>query len=192
MCQDEEDLKTLLAITLDYYFKQLVVAYQYRLYSFMLRQTGSAQDAEDIVQEAFLQAYFALADYPLQRVRALNIQPWLYKIALNNFYSHVRKSKLRIVSLDEPVDGSQLELEDYTQQPDLLLEGRQSLPELEKLVIELPEHYRETVNLYYFEGLSYQEIADVLNIPMGTVKSNLHRGLQLLRKALTTQRKEVR
>jgi len=109
MCQHEEDLKALLATNLDYYFKQFVLAYQYRLYSFMLRQTGSAQDAEDIVQEAFLQAYFALADYPAPRVRTLHIQPWLYKIALNIFYSRMRISRLPIVSLDESIDGFQFE-----------------------------------------------------------------------------------
>lgn len=189
------DLSLLLATDLERNFRHLVTAYQHRLYAFALRQTGSPQDAEDIVQEAFMQAYYALGDYPAFRVRTLSLRPWLYKIVLNIFYSRMRKSRLPCVPLDTSEDGPHLAIEDsWREQPDVLLEDLETLRELEAHVAQLPAQYREAVNLYYFESLSYQEIADLLNLPMGTVKSNLHRGIRQLRKALASEKtqKEVR
>ncbi len=189
----EADLSVLLAADLDRHFQQVVLHYQHRLYAFALRQTGSTQDAEDIVQEAFLQAYYALASYPQPRVRTLKLQPWLYKITHNLFISRVRRARLEHVSLDDTDGRIRAVLEDdVSSQPDIVLEGRESLRELESLVVTLPEQYREAVNLYYFEELSYREIAELLNQPMGTVKSNLHRGTKLLRNALVQQRSKAR
>lgn len=189
----EADLSVLLAADLDRHFQQVVLHYQHRLYAFALRQTGSSQDAEDIVQEAFMQAYYALASYSQQRVQTLKLQPWLYKITHNIFVSRMRRVKLQHVSLDDTDGSIRAVLEDdMSSQPDMVLEGRESLRELESLVVTLPEQYREAVNLYYFEELSYREIAELLNQPMGTVKSNLHRGTKLLRGALMMQRSKAR
>ncbi len=193
MDQSDTDWPLLLATDLDHYFKELVLTYQHRLYAFALRQTGSSQDAEDIVQEALIRAYYALDDYSPQRLRALKIQPWLYKIALNVFYNRIRSSRLQVVPLDTSENSALLAIEgDWREQPDMLLEDTESLHELEALVARLPEQYREAVNLYYFESFSYREIAELLNQPMGTIKSSLHRGLRVLRTMLTAQRREVR
>ncbi len=187
------DLSYLLALDLDRHFQQLVLRYQHRLYAFALRQTGSSQDAEDILQEAFMQAYYALASYPAQRVQQLHLQSWLYKITYNIFISRVRRAKLQQVSLDSTEGFLYAEVEDDTSlQPDIVLEGHESLRELEAVLVTLPEQYREAVNLYYFEELSYREIAELLNQPMGTVKSNLHRGTKLLRSVLLMQRSKTR
>ncbi len=188
------DLSALLAVNLDRHFQQVVLHFQHRLYAFALRQTGSSQDAEDIVQEAFMQAYYALASYPAQRIQLLNLQPWLYKITHNIFISRMRRAKLQQVSLDSTegciyADGVE---DDMSSRPETVLEGRESLLELEALLVTLPEQYREAINLYYFEELSYKEIAELLNQPMGTVKSNLHRGTKLLRNALVMQRSKTR
>ena len=193
MDQGDTDWPVLLATDLDYHFKELVLTYQHQLYAFALRQTGSPQDAEDIVQEALIRAYYALDDYSPQRLRALKIQPWLYKIVLNVFYNRVRSSRLQVVPLDTTENSALLAIEgDWREQPDMLLEDTESLHELEALVARLPEQYREAVNLYYFEGFNYREIAELLNQPMGTIKSSLHRGLRVLRTMLTAQRREVR
>nr|HET6902090.1 RNA polymerase sigma factor [Ktedonobacteraceae bacterium] len=189
MSESDGQLSMQLAANLDRYFQQLVLTYQHRLYSFALRQCGSSQDAEDIVQESFIRAYYALGDYPPERVRFMKLQPWLYKITLNVFYARLRKDKLQFVPLDVSEESSVLDIEDdWREQPDIALEDRESLRELEALVHILPEQYRETVSLYYFEELSYREIAELLNHPLGTVKSNLHRGTKLLRKTLATQK----
>src|ERR1700726_138233 len=82
------DLLDLLATDLDRHFQHLVLSTQQRLFVFALRQTGSPQDAEDIVQETFIRAYHALTDYPAERIRIMKFQSWLYKIALNIFYRY--------------------------------------------------------------------------------------------------------
>ena len=140
-----------------------------------------------------IRAYYALDDYSPQRLRTLKIQPWLYKIVLNVFYNRIRSSRLQVVPLDTSENSALLAIEGgWREQPDMLLEDTESLHELEALVARLPEQYREAVNLYYFEGFSYREIAELLNQPMGTIKSSLHRGLRVLRTLLTAQRREVR
>lgn len=188
------DLLELLATDLDRYFQQLVLSFQQRLYAFALRQTGSPQDAEDIVQEAFIRAYHALADYPAERIRVMKLQPWLYKITLHIFYRHSRGTRLQFMPLDLSEDSTLLEIEDDEhEQPEKVLEDRENLHELEALVSRLPEQYRVAVSCYYFEELSYREIAELLNQPVGTVKSNVHRGTLLLRKTVETQqRSQVR
>ncbi len=184
MSQGNEDIAALLAIDLEQHFKQLVLTYWQRLFAFMVRHTGSAQDAEEIVQDAFVRAYYALKDYPTYKVRGLKLQPWLYKITLNVFYNRVRNISPQTVSLDTSVDSPMLELEDQASGPEEEAWRRERRDELETLASSLPEHYRVVINLYYFEELSYQEIANLLNQPMGTIKAKLHRGIGLLRSAL--------
>src|SRR5438105_7715373 len=99
------DLSALLATDLDHYFQQLVLRFQQRLYAFALRQTESSYDAEDIVQEAFIRAYHALADYPPERIRTMKLQPWLYKITLNILYRHRSSSHLQHIPLDLTEDS---------------------------------------------------------------------------------------
>ncbi|HZR39128.1 MAG TPA: sigma-70 family RNA polymerase sigma factor [Ktedonobacteraceae bacterium] len=186
--EQSPDLVELLATDLNSYFPQLMLSYQQRLYTFALRQSGSPQDAEDIVQEAFIRAYHALADYPAERIRMMKLQPWLYKITLHIFYRQKSNSRLQYASLDLSEESNHLEIEDDERvQPEYILEGKEDLRELEEMIARLPEHYRLAVSCYYFDELSYHEIADLLNQPVGTVKSNLHRGKQLLRKTVEAQ-----
>jgi RNA polymerase sigma-70 factor, ECF subfamily len=184
------DVRELLATDLDRYFQQLVLSFQQRLYAFALRQTGSVQDAEDIVQEAFIRAYHALADYPAERIRMMKLQPWLYKITLHIFYRHRSGSRLECLPLDLSEENAHLEIEDdEREQPERVLEDKEELRELETLLSRLPEQYRVAISCYYFEDMSYREIAELLNQPIGTVKSNVHRGILLLRKTLETQQR---
>lgn len=179
------DLVGLLATDLKRYFQQLVLSFQQRLYAFALRQTGSPQDAEDIVQEAFIRAYHALADYPAERIREMKLQPWLYKITLHILYRSRSSMRLQYTSLDLLEESALLTIEDDEgEQPEKILENREELQQLETMIAQLPQKYRTAVNCYYFEELSYREIAELLNQPVGTVKSTVHRGTLLLRKAM--------
>ncbi len=190
----EDGLPGLLAADLDAHFEHLVLRYQHGLHAFALRRTGSSQLAEDIVQEAFMRAYSTLQNYPMQRIATLKLRPWLYKITLNVFYGHLRSARLQELPLDgtegtpmqETVDN------DWLSQPELVIENKEWLRKLEVDVAHLPLPFRELVNLYYFEDLSYREIAEILNLPPDTVKSGIHRGTRLLRQALQTQESEVK
>jgi RNA polymerase sigma-70 factor (ECF subfamily) len=160
-----------------------MLRYQQRLYAFALRQSGSPQDAQDIVQEAFIRAYHALADYPTERIRLMKLQPWLYKITLHVFYRHKSKDLLQSASLDLSEESIHLEIEDDERmQPEQIVENKEALCELEAMISRLPEPYRIAVSCYYFDEFSYREIADLLNLPIGTIKSQVHRGTLLLRR----------
>jgi RNA polymerase sigma-70 factor (ECF subfamily) len=187
--EQSSDLLDLLATDLNRYFQQLVLSSQQRLYAFALRQAGSPQDAEDIVQEAFIRAYHALADYPAERIRAMKLMPWLYKITLHVFYRHRSgASRLQCMPLDTSEESAFLEIaDDEREQPEQALEEREEMRELEAMISHLPEQYRVTISCYYFAELSYREIADLLHQPIGTVKSNVHRATLLLRKSAEAQ-----
>lgn len=182
------------AITVETYYEQLVSLYWYQLRAFIARRVGNPQDAEDIVQEALLRAYVALERYPVQRRQTLKARPWLYKITWNVYCNYTGRSKQPpSVPLDLSDESPVLEREDDRfVQPEVAFEHVEDRQELEILVATLPQHYRDVVSLYYFEDLNYQEIADILNQPVGTVKVYVHRGVRLLRKTLAIEIHEVR
>ncbi len=192
MDQDEEVLLSLLGTDLDRHFRQLVSRYQQRLYSFAIRLVGSPQDAEDISQETFLRAYHALKSYPVPRVRALRLRQWLYTITLNIFRNRQRKPEHQSIPLNTSEGSPLLEIEDPSSGPEEEAYWHEMRRELETQLASLGEPYRIAVTLFYFEDLSYSEIAELLNQPIGTVKAHVHRALRQLHKALDTQKNGVR
>jgi RNA polymerase sigma-70 factor (ECF subfamily) len=186
MEQNEDALLAKLVTDLRGHFTQLVLGYQTRLYAFAYRLCRSRQEAEDIVQEAFIGAYVALENYTPERIQTLKLQSWLYRITLNTYYHHTRKARLQLVPLIMDEEGSEQSFEDDEhEQPEALFEVKERRQELEALVMTLPERYRVALTCYFFEQLSYQEIAELLEQPLGTVKSNVSRGLRLLRTHIT-------
>jgi RNA polymerase sigma factor (sigma-70 family) len=175
-----------LADDLDGHFEVLVRSYQDRLYRFALRLAGNPQDAEEVAQDAFVRAYHALDRYPPERIRALALRPWLYRICLNVFRNRIRRRQLQLVPLDVDiaVDGER-------EWPEQVAEAVERIQELEKRLAALPELYRAAVILRHIEELGIAEIAAVLKQPEGTVKSNIHRGIRLLRHAIEMERSEV-
>jgi RNA polymerase sigma-70 factor, ECF subfamily len=176
------ELLELLAADLDSSFIQLVLRYQQMLYAFALRLCGDLQDAEDIVQEVLLGAYISLTHYEPERIRALKLRAWLYKLTLNVFRNRKRRLLLQVVPNDLFEEETALKLlTDENERPEALYEQAESLQELAEMLNALPEHHRVVIICYYFEEFSYQEIATLLDQPLGTIKSRLHRGIQILR-----------
>jgi RNA polymerase sigma-70 factor (ECF subfamily) len=184
MSQHEEPLAARLRDDLDNHFQQLVETYQHQLYRLMLRQVGSVPDAEDLVQETFLRAYYALRNYTAQGVTVQNIRSWLFKIAFNLSYNRFRGLKPPLVPLDAPEGEQWFDLEYPGPGPEDLAGHEESMREVAAAIAALPEHYRVVLNLYYFQQLSYQEIADCLQQPLGTIKSKVYRSLGLVRATL--------
>lgn len=154
-------------------------------------RVGNPQDAEDIVQDVFVRAYMALRRYSVLQRQELKVRSWLYKITWNVYFTHMSRSKASaLIPLDLSTEGEWLDHEEE-QGPELAYEQGEQRQELEILVSTLPHHYRIVVSLYYFDELNYQEIANLLKQPVGTVKVYVHRGLRLLRKALAIQMSEV-
>jgi len=193
MIQGDEDILALLATDLDRHYELLVSAYSRRLKAFVLRQAGSLQDAEDIVQEAFVRAYYALMGYSAERVLALRVRPWLYKITWSVYCNYAERSKHPPLLPLDLSEGSEIfEREDnQSDQPEVMFEHVESRRELVALVDSLPQHYREVISLHYFEELSYQEIANIFSQPAGTVRVSVHRGIGLLRKAMEIRKNKV-
>lgn len=185
----EEELRAGLASNLDGTFERLVLAYQGRLFAFALRLTGRREDAEEIAQDAFVRAYRALAAYPAERIACLALHAWLFQITVNVARNHRRRPGINAISLDgdghepaflEPAD-------DERTRPEALAERGEEARMLAHELAALPERYRAAVALRHVEGLGYAELAQVLGQPVGTVKANVHRGVILLRKALTAR-----
>jgi RNA polymerase sigma-70 factor (ECF subfamily) len=168
-------------------FSVLVKRYQDRVYNLAYRLLGSAEDASDVGQEAFLQAYAALSRFETGRPFA----PWLYRIATNACYGLLRKRKSGTVFLDALREEEADALLDSrvvqgTGQHDPLekLIAAVRDEEIQRAVLALPEPYRAVVLLRYHEEMSYEAIAETLEMPMGTVKTCLHRARLRLRRTL--------
>ena len=190
-------LPELLAIDLHRNFERLVLAYQDRLYAFVLLRVHNAHIAEELVLDAFERAYYALKSYPIARIRLLRLEPWLYEITRNVYYNYLRAMRakdmrLPSVPLDLSEDSAIFTIADTAPEPDEEVCSNENRDELHAYIETLPLRYQETVKLYYFEHFSYDDIAKHLHQPVGTVKSNIHRATQLLRQYIHTQIKEVR
>ena len=189
----DKDLSAALAANLDAAFEQLVLCYQRRLYAFALRMCGSPEDAEEIVQDALVRAYRALKVYPGERVRALALRPWLFQITVNVARNRARVRRPAVLSLQRHDEAEVVEpADDEREQPEIRAEHSERQRELAALVLELPARYRAAVVLRHVDGLSYGEIAGILDQPVGTVKANVHRGVRALRETLVRQLSEVR
>ena len=171
-------------------FPQLVHRYIRPLYNLAQRSTGNAMEAENIVQETFTRACVALS-----RGHAPDaFRPWLFTIAVNLCRNRARRARREALasphaSAEEP--GSALErLPDPTPGPLEALLAAEDREALERAVAALPLPYREAVILRYVEGLSYDELAQVLDLPVNTVRSHLHRAKERLRLALRQQVRE--
>jgi RNA polymerase sigma-70 factor (ECF subfamily) len=179
-----------LAAHLDDHFEQVVLLYQDALYRFAWRLCGSPPDAEEIAQDTFVSAYRALSRYPAVRVRTLQLRPWLYRIALNTARNRRRRRRPELVSLEAAGARPRGEARAEEEPERRALDAERRL-ELRGLLAALPAPYRAAVVLRHMEGFGYRELAALLRQPVGTVKSNVHRGTRQLRAALMAQEQEV-
>ena len=158
------------------------------LYSAALRMTRNRADAEDLVQETYLRAYRGFEGFEA----GTNLKAWLYRILTNTYINTYRAKKRRPdeTELDEVEDlylyhrigGLEAAMAGRSAEDELL--DRFSEAEVKEAVEDLPENFRMAVLLADVEGFSYKEIAEILDIPIGTVMSRLHRGRKALQKRL--------
>jgi RNA polymerase sigma-70 factor (ECF subfamily) len=169
-------------------FADDAMQYSKQLYAAAMRMTRNPADAEDLVQETFLKAYRAYDSF----TAGTNLKAWLYRILTNTYINRYRKAARRPdeVDLGDVEDlylyrrvGSEESAEASRTTEDRVLDGLVEA-DIKKAVESLPENFRIPVLLADLEGLSYQEIADILEIPIGTVMSRLHRGRKAMQKTL--------
>ncbi len=168
-------------------FEAQAIPFMDQLYAAALRMTRNPADASDLVQETFVKAFSAFARFE----QGTNLKAWLYRILTNTFINTYRKNQRA------PYQGTIDELEDWQLgSAESLTQGRitrsaeaeaiDHLPDsdVKEALNSIPEDFRLAVYLADVEGFSYQEIADIMKTPVGTVMSRLHRGRRLLRERL--------
>jgi RNA polymerase sigma-70 factor (ECF subfamily) len=159
-------------------FRTLVERYHRELFHFALRYTNSKAVADDIVQEAFLQLHLSAPSFDPQR----RLKPWLFTITANKARDQFRsRSRRREVPLDAQVGGEEdagqrfLNLiADEAAEPDLNLQTSEQQEIVRNVIEQMPPHLAEILLLGYYHALPYKDIAGILGIPLGTVKSRLH------------------
>ena len=164
-------------------FHDLMSRYRRPLFNFLARFTGDPTLAEDVFQEAFLQLHLSAGSFDMRR----RLKPWLFTIAANKAKDALRsRSRKQAAPLDATVGGGEDRttyasfLEADIPAPDSDLLNQETRGAVQEIVSEMPENLRTVLLLNYFQGLSYKEIADVLDIPLGTVKSRLHAAVREL------------
>jgi RNA polymerase sigma-70 factor (ECF subfamily) len=164
-------------------YGELVSRYQTRLYNAAIRLVEHPEDAADVVQDAFLNAYQSLQTFKGEA----EFFTWLYRIAFNTAIS-LKRRKRTTVSLDSAASEGTIEPLDCSKyvRPGAALEQGEEEMQLQAALSRLSPEYREVLVLKDIEGMKYEQIADILGVPIGTIRSRLHRARLELRELLKT------
>ncbi|MDZ7724033.1 MAG: sigma-70 family RNA polymerase sigma factor [candidate division KSB1 bacterium] len=168
-------------------FTEIVNRYRRQIYHFIYRMVKDDAQAQDLTQETFIKAFRALASFNSNYA----FTTWLYKIASNNCIDHFRKKRLSTYSLDTPIKSKDGDLKrDFAasdQGPESEMISREKENQIETAINSLPEKYREAILLRHTKDKSYEEIAEMLNVPLGTVKVRIFRAREMLKRQLKEQ-----
>jgi len=162
-------------------YRELVQRFQRPVFAVAFRMVRSAEDAEDITQETFVRVFRALDRYDPAR----SFEAWLFTITTRLAIDLMRRRRVRPVSLSrqDPESGEErtLDIEDPGLGPEETTSHAEEERHAKDLIDSLPAHYRIVVMLRHQQDLSYEEIAEVLSLPLGTVKARIHRARALLK-----------
>lgn len=169
-------------------FAKLQKKYRSIILALIRRMIKDEDDVQDLAQETFIKAFNNIDKFQF----GYSFSSWIYRIASNNCIDFLRKKRISFVSIDKPISISEddditMEIEDKEYMPDLSLISAEKSNAIKNAIDELPENYREIINLRHIEELDYQEIADKLNMPLGTVKAHLFRARKLLYESLKSK-----
>jgi len=165
----------------DQAYAKLLQRYKRPVYHMVLKMVRNVDDAEDLTMEAFSKAFKSLHKFK----KDFTFSTWLFRIATNNAIDFIRKKKLDTMSISSAYTDSDgvtvsLEMEDHNLNPQEETIKKQKTELIQLFVSKLPAKYQRLVRLRYFEELSYEEIAQELDAPLGTVKAQLHRARELM------------
>ena len=165
-------------------FRLLLKKHQSAIYHVIFKLVRNREDCRDLVQETFTKAFCSLSSYK----KEYRFTTWLYKIAANCSIDHLRKKKVDAFSLDRPLETKEgsvsLELPDWSYNPESDLDSRQKRISIDEAIESLPKKYKEVIIYRHKQDKSYQEIAKILEVPVGTVKARIFRARELLKKKL--------
>ena len=165
-------------------YTEILKKYRAPLYNLLYRMVRNKMETEDLVQEAFIKAFNSLASFNDDYA----FSTWLYKIAINNCIDHFRKKKLITFSIDKPIESNngniKREFPDTSYRPDKFLLSKEKDRLIDEAIQNLPEKYRTAIVLRHNEDKSYEEISEIMEIPLGTVKARIFRAREMLKKQL--------
>jgi RNA polymerase sigma-70 factor (ECF subfamily) len=185
---DDRELATLAARGREPAFRELLKRYERPVFSLIYRMVRDRSLAEDLAQEAFIRAFNAIGSYNT----GYKFSNWIFKIANNHTIDHLRKRKLDTVSIHgsphattpDEISQSRVVVPSDDENPLELMEHRELGGQIEAAIGELREEYRTAILLRHVEGYAYEEIADIMGLPLGTVKTYLHRARNELKSKL--------
>ncbi len=169
-------------------FRELLARYERPVFSLVVRMVRNPSVAEDLAQEAFIKAFHALGSYD----PSYKFSSWLFKIANNLTIDHLRKRQLDTVSMHgganalsgEEQERTRLHLADGGETPEEYTANRELGGHIEDAIGRLRPEYRTAILLRHVEGHSYEEVAEIMEVPLGTVKTYIHRGRHELKDLL--------
>ena len=169
-------------------YRELLGRYQRPVFSIIYRMIRDRELAEDLAQETFVRVFNNIDRYDPR----YKFSSWIFKIATNLTIDHIRRKSLDTVSIDgsrnavtaDQIEATSITLASGDENPEELLLARELGGQIEEAIGKLRPEYRAAILLRHVEGREYQEIADILSLPLGTVKTYIHRGRNELRESL--------
>jgi RNA polymerase sigma-70 factor (ECF subfamily) len=173
-------------------FTELMDRYKDSIYFMLLKMVNNKDDAEDLTIEAFGKAFNRLNQYTPNYA----FSTWLFKIATNNCIDFIRKKKKNVLSIDnrfenEDGDSLMIELKSSGRDPEQEAMREQKIKLMREVVTKLKPRYQKLVELRYFKELSYEEISNELDLPLGTVKAQLFRAREFLYNIMKNTRESI-
>ncbi|MCS7086283.1 MAG: sigma-70 family RNA polymerase sigma factor [Bacteroidia bacterium] len=173
-------------------FENLMQKYRKSVYYLVFKIVRNAEDAEDLTQDTFVKAYSFIHKFDSK----FAFSTWLFKIATNNCIDFIRRRKMQTLPLNAPQNPNDasspvLQLQDRGPIPSDSLVLKERREHLMFAIDRLPERYRKLLHLRYFDELSYEEVAQRLGVPMGTIKAQLHRARELLFSEMAALQKKL-
>jgi RNA polymerase sigma-70 factor (ECF subfamily) len=185
---DDREVATLAASGREAAFRELLVRYERPVFSLIYRMVRDRTQAEDLAQEVFVRAFNAIGTYKT----SYKFSNWILKIANNHTIDHLRKRRIDTISIHgsphattaEEASQTELVVVSQDENPHDYLEHKELGGQIERAIGGLREEYRTAVLLRHVEGYAYDEIAEIMDVPLGTVKTYLHRARAELRESL--------
>lgn len=170
-------------------FETLVSRHQGKVYSFIYRMVMSKEDASDLTQEVFLQVFRSLSSFKGEA----KFSTWLYRIAANKSLDYLRR-----VKNNKPPESLETRLEmtgsmtgSMSTNPEQIYLQEERVRRIRKMIADLPDRYRAALILFHYENLSYQQIAEALEVPVKTVATRLYRAKLILKEKLIPKEKHI-
>jgi RNA polymerase sigma-70 factor (ECF subfamily) len=165
-------------------YKRLLSKYRNQIYNLILKIVHNSEEVEDLVQESFSKAFNSIANFNKEYA----FSTWLYRIATNSSIDYLRKRRLKTLSIDSPIqskdDEYYMEIPDSREEPGKNVMQSQRDQLVRDAIAQLPKKYRVVIEMRHLQELAYEEIAEELRLPLGTVKAHIFRAREMLYKML--------